>query len=241
MSDQYQELAQYYDELVQENRDYRAIATELSQIIGDRQDVLDIGIGTGLVVGHLLQANSPYTIVGIDTSASLLELAKKKFGDDVLLSCQSISELELDRTFDAAYSRGGAWTFVGNNTETLLASHILDANEIRKSFRCVAKHLRVGGLLIISSSNAYSDNEVELKDGIVHKRTATTEYLADERYALLDYRFYKGETLLAQQTLKLRLLSDRELTPMLEAAGFVREQIDSDRYRVYAKAQTTPF
>ena len=235
MSDQYQELAKYYDEFVQENRDYRAIAIYLSQLIGDRKDVLDIGIGTGLIVEHLLQTDFQYNITGIDTSSSLLEIAKKKLGSKVNLYCQSIAELNLNQVFDVAYSRGGAWTFVRDDTETMLASHILNLDGIQKSFDCVAQHLRKGGLLIISSSNAYGDNVVELRDRIIHKRTVSTERVSDERYAILDYCFYRDEVLLAQQILKLRLLSNRELVPMLGAAGFLQKSIDNNQYHVYVK------
>lgn len=236
MNDQYQELSHYYDEFVQENRDYQAIATHLSQIIGNCKNVLDIGIGTGLVVEYLLKADSNYTITGIDTSRSLLHLARMKLGRKVNLYCQSISELDLDQIFDVAYSRGGAWTFVRSSTETMLASHILNLEEIQKSFHCVAQHLQEGGLLVISSSNAYGDNVVELKNGIIHKRTANTKQISNERYAILDYCFYRDEILLAQQTLTLRLLSNRELTPMLKAAGFSQKKsVDSSQYHVYLK------
>jgi len=200
--------------------------------------VLDIGIGTGLIVEYLLETNSRYNITGIDTSPSLLDLANKKLGEKVNLYCQSVSELNLDRVFDVAYSRGGAWTFLRDETEEMLASHILDLEEIQKSFYCVAQYLREGGLLIISSSNAYGDNVVDLKDGIIHKRTATLERISDERYAILDYCFYRHEILLAQQTLKLRLLSNRELTPMLKTAGFSRKSIDSIQYHVYVKERS---
>lgn len=237
MSDNYQELAKYYDDLVQKNRDYHAIANHLAEIIGDNRNLLDIGIGTGLVVEYLLQIDPSYNITGIDTSQSLLALAKNKLGERVNLHCQSVSELELDGLFDVAYSRGGAWTFVQDNTETMLASHILSTDEIQTSFRRIAKHLREEGLLIISSSNAYSDNLVKLEKGIIHKRIANTEEIEGQTYAILDYFFSKDDKLLAQQTLKLRLLSESELTPMLKTAGFAEQKTDGSEYRIYVKHQ----
>ena len=236
MSDQYQKLAQYYDEFVQKNRDYQSIANHLSQIIGENKKLLDIGLGTGLVVENLLKVDLTYNITGVDNSQSLLDIAKEKLGEKVNLYCQSVSELNIDNIFDVAYSRGGAWTFVKNYNETMLASHILNADDIQKSFHCVAKHLKAGGLLIISSSNAYGDNLVELDNGIIHKRIANTENIDNNLYAILDYFFYKDEMLLAKQTLKLRLLGEQELKPMLKTAGFVKKFIDSNQYHVYAKS-----
>lgn len=235
MSDGYQELAQYYDEFVQQNRDYPAIATHLMTMIGDRQKLLDIGIGTGLIVEHLLQAQPTYKITGIDTSQSLLDLAQKRLGDKVQLHCQSVADFDLDQVFEAAYSRGGAWTFVRNNGEMMLASHILASDAIQASFQRVAQHLQVGGLLIISSSNAYGDNMVNLENGIVHERVAKTEIVDDQTHAVLDYSFRQGQQLLAQQTLRLRLLQDRDLTPMLTAVGFEKQPMNSDAYCVYIK------
>ncbi len=235
MSDQYQKLAQFYDSFVSKNRNYDEIATELSEIIGDYRDLLDIGIGTGLVVEHLLQIEPSYNITGIDTSESLLEEAQKRLGQKVDLYCQSVSELNIGKKFDVAYSRGGAWTFVSDESETMLASHILSSVDIQKSFDCVAKHLKEGGVLIISSSNAYGDNLVELDNGIIHKRIASTELIENERYAILDYLFYQNEELLAQQTLKLKLLSHETYTTMLEKAGFIEKDIKPGKYNIYSK------
>lgn len=235
MSDLYEKLAQFYDDFVQKTRNYYEIANKLSEKIGDRKDLLDIGIGTGLVVEHLLEINPSYNITGIDTSESLLQQAGKRLGQKVDLHCQSVSELNLDKKFDVAYSRGGAWTFVSDESEMMLASHILSLEEIQKSFGCVANHLKTGGILIISASNAYSNNSVELDNGLVHQKKSTTEVIENERYAILDYFFYKKEELLAQETLKLKLLSHQTCTKMLEEAGFVEEAIEPGKYCSYLK------
>ena len=50
MNDQYQGLAKFYSDVVQKNRNYYEIATELAQIIGESRDLLEIGIGAGLIV-----------------------------------------------------------------------------------------------------------------------------------------------------------------------------------------------
>ncbi|MBC6454297.1 MAG: methyltransferase domain-containing protein [Hormoscilla sp. SP5CHS1] len=93
MKDQYQQLAKYYDDLVQKNRDYQAIANHLAEIIGDNRNLLSIGIGTGLVVECLLEVEPRYNITGVDNSQSLLDIAKKKLGEKVNLHCQSVSDL----------------------------------------------------------------------------------------------------------------------------------------------------
>lgn len=235
MNDQYQGLAKFYDYFVQKDRNYSEIATELAQIIGKDRDLLEIGIGTGLVVENLLQIEPDYKITGIDTSESLLEEAKKRLGQKVDLYCQSVSELDVGKKFDVAYSRGGAWTFFDCESDTMLASHILSSADIQKSFDCVAKHLKAGGLLIISFSNGYRNNLVELDNGIIHEKRATTELIENERYAILDHLFYQNDELLTQQTLTLKLLSYQTCTMMLGKAGFIEKDINPGKYYTYLK------
>ena len=235
MNDKYQGLAKFYDRVVQTYRNYDEIAAELARVIGEARDLLDIGIGTGLIVEHLLQIEPAYQITGIDNSESLLEEAQKRLGQKVDLYCQSVSELDVGKQFDVAYSRGGAWTFVSSESETMLASHIFSSEEIQKSFNCVAKHLKAGGTLIISCSNAYADSLVELDNGIVHKKIATTELIDNERYAILKYLFYQNDELLSEETVKLKLLSHQSCKMMLEKAGFIEKDINPGKYYTYLK------
>ena len=78
-----------------------------------------------------LKKNKIVGITGIDTSESLLEEAQKRLGKKVDLNCQSVSELDIGKKFDVAYSRGGAWTFVNYESETMLASHIFTSEDIQ--------------------------------------------------------------------------------------------------------------
>ncbi|MGB3509007.1 MAG: hypothetical protein WBA93_07160 [Microcoleaceae cyanobacterium] len=109
------------------------------------------------------------------------------------------------------------------------------SEDIQKGFNCVAKHLQARGLLIISASNAYGDNLVELDNGIVHKKIATTELIKNERYAILNYLFYENEKLLTQQKVKLKLLSYQICKMMLEKAGFIEKDINPGKYYTYLK------
>ena len=225
MNDQYQGLAKFYDQCVPQYRNYDQIATQLAQVIGEAR----------LIVENLLEIEPKYKITGIDTSEPLLEEARQRLGGKVDLYCQSVSELDVGKKFDVAYSRGGAWTFLNTESEIMLGSHIFSSEDIQKSFNCVAKHLQPGGLLIISCSNAYGNSLVELDNGIVHKKIATTELIENEHYALLNYLFYQNEKLLAQETVKLKLISYQTCKMMLEKAGFIEKDIKPGKYYTYLK------
>ncbi|MEM1168015.1 MAG: class I SAM-dependent methyltransferase [Cyanobacteria bacterium P01_H01_bin.35] len=237
MNDLYQKLADYYDDFVQKNRNYEKIADQLSKLIGNGRELLDIGIGTGLLVKYLLQIEPNYNVVGIDTSEALLEKANKRLGNKVSLYCQSVSEINIDKIFDVSYSRGGAWTIFKDETGIMLGSHILDLDEIQKSFQCVSDRLKTGGLLIISTSNVNSNKLMELENGIIHKRTAEIQQVKNESYARFEYSFHKDEKLLTQQTLMLRLLSPQEFVPMLNEAGFMATNIDDSEYYIYRRTE----
>jgi len=112
-TDLYQGISDFYDTFVQLNRDYKAIAIELLELFGNSSNILDVGIGTGLLVKQIIQLRPDLKIVGIDTSASLLAQAEKSLGTKVTLFCQDVSHLDLDNIFDLAYSRGGAWPLSG--------------------------------------------------------------------------------------------------------------------------------
>ncbi|NEQ85845.1 MAG: class I SAM-dependent methyltransferase, partial [Moorea sp. SIO2I5] len=68
-TDLYQGMSDFYNAFVQRNRDYKAIATELIDLFGDQQDILDVGIGTGLLVEQIIQLRPELQITGVDTSA----------------------------------------------------------------------------------------------------------------------------------------------------------------------------
>ncbi|NEP90277.1 MAG: hypothetical protein F6K18_27520 [Okeania sp. SIO2C2] len=53
--------------IVQKYRNYHEIAGELAEVIGDARDLLDIGIGTGLIVEYLLDIEPAYNITGLET------------------------------------------------------------------------------------------------------------------------------------------------------------------------------
>ncbi|NER03571.1 MAG: hypothetical protein F6K17_13590, partial [Okeania sp. SIO3C4] len=57
----------------------------------------------------------------------------------------------------------------------------------------------------------------------------------NEHYAILNYLFYQNEKLLAQETVKLKLLSYQTCKMMLEKAGLVEKDINPGKYYTYLK------
>ncbi|NES21927.1 MAG: class I SAM-dependent methyltransferase [Symploca sp. SIO3E6] len=234
-TDLYQGMSDFYNAFIQRNRDYRAIAIELLQLFGDKQDILDVGIGTGLLVEQLLLLQPELQITGIDTSTSLLAQAKASLGTQVDLYCQDVCNLQLDKMFDIAYSRGGAWAFVDDGDTILLASHILELDAIQQSFARVAAHLRDGGRLMIISSNANHSKQDEFDGEVSFGRTVNKHWVDGEQYLVLDYMCHRQGVLTGRQKVRMRLLELEYVESMLRAAGFRLIPYDSTECRIYQK------
>ncbi|NEP09886.1 MAG: class I SAM-dependent methyltransferase [Symploca sp. SIO2C1] len=234
-TDLYQGMSDFYNAFIGRNRDYRAIAMELLKLFGNQQHILDVGIGTGLLVEQLLELRSELQITGIDTSKSLLAQAQASLGTQVELYCQDVCNLQLDKMFDVAYSRGGAWAFVQDGDTILLASHILELDAIEQSFERVAAHLRDGGRFIIISSNANHSKQDELDGEVSFGRTVSKHWVDGEQYLVLDYRCHRQGILTGHQKVRMRLLELEYVESMLRAAGFQNISYDSHECRIYQK------
>ena len=233
--DLYKGMSDFYNAFVQRNRDYKAIATELIEIFGDRKDILDVGIGTGLLVEQILQLRPELQISGVDTSTSLLAQAQECLGNQVDLHCQDVIDLHLNKMFDFAYSRGGAWAFVNDGDTILLASHILELDAIGRSFERVSAHLRDGGQLIIISSNANHSKCENLDEEVSFQRTASKDWIDGEQYLNLNYACHKQGSLIGQQRVRMRLLEIDHVEEMLRLAK-LRSMGDHDNhYYIYQK------
>src|SRR3954451_10368821 len=66
--------------------------------------VLDVGCGTGRVTEELLKLVPRGRVMAIDASADMVELARRRLGDQAEVWCQDVLELELDEPVDAIVS-----------------------------------------------------------------------------------------------------------------------------------------
>jgi len=231
----YHGVSKYYDATVSKNRDYEHVASQLSKELGHAEGVMDIGIGTGLVVEHLLKNNPNICITGIDTCQSLLDRAESRLAGKVELHCCSITEFETNKMFDGAYSRGGAWVYTKMGSKMKLASHIYDAVEVQKSFDVVAKYLRPNSKLLISTTNASSNSEFKIDGDITHYRQVSVIEKKGFSFLKMDYSYFKDKLFLERKCMEARLFDEEESWNFLKNAGFVKEVSSSDDFLVFRK------
>ncbi len=73
----YDEIAEYYETTVESvYYDYPKAAQSLDSILKGREKLLEIGVGTGLVVEKLLELDPEYEITGIDFTPAMLDRVK---------------------------------------------------------------------------------------------------------------------------------------------------------------------
>lgn len=233
----YDMLSDDYDNMVEKTRNYSHVGETLSHLIGDRQTLLEVGVGTGLVIGALLNINSSYEIWGIDNHQPLLDQAQAKFetANNVHLHLQDVLNLSLPQKFEVAYSRGGASMFINTPDGCWFASHLSGREQNLKALRLIAEHLQEGGLFIINADQ-YRNYDNDLGDGIVHHRRIEQKTIDGEDYMVFDLSISKKQEVVNNQTLKLFLLSYDDAKELFLEAGLTSMSIEAGgTFHIYQK------
>src|SRR5262249_44848737 len=85
-----------------------------------------------------------YQVAGVDSSATMIEEARRKAGPGVELFCQDARALHLDRTFDAAVCLFDS------------LNYLLEEEDLQQAFAGVRRHLNPGGLFIFDRNTIHA-------------------------------------------------------------------------------------
>ncbi len=197
--------------------------------------ILELACGSGRALLPL--AREGYVLTGVDTSASMLELARQRLQEEGLsarctLVQQDICTLQLGQKFRLAFIALGSF------------AHIITRTQQQQALTAVRAHLTPGGTFIVDISNADARYLENLGGQMLHQGTWTREdgsYLTHflspatsaERHLLELTHFYdqycQGGTV--QRTLvttHLYLFERAEMELLLEQAGFRVKDIYGD-------------
>jgi len=169
----YSAMAAHYDDIMVLGKyyDYPAIAEHLAAVTDARQ-VLEVGVGTGLVVEHLLKFRSDYDgVTGIDITPVMLDIARERlqYFPQVDLHEQDVAQLDLGgRQYDIAFSYGGTWYFVPDGDSYAMVSHIRDDQGNACGLERVAAHLARGGRLLLGIQDPHSCYSRSLGNGTTY-------------------------------------------------------------------------
>lgn len=213
-------------------KDYASEASTLNQIVRERNPgaatLLDVACGTGRHLGHL---RDHYDVVGLDVDARMLEQARNRL-PHVRLVEGDMRSFQLDRRFDAVTC---LFSSIGYMSST---------DELRAAVSCMARHLTVGGVLIV---DGWIRPDAWIEPGTVHALSTTREGIAvaragrswrDGKKTFLDLHYLvaaeDGITYLVDH-LELTLFTDEEYQDAFLGSGLRAEKADSgmpgrDRY-----------
>lgn len=128
----------------------------------DAVELLDLACGTGAIAQGLVDRS---TIVGVDNSQTMLEIAQNKLPAMRFVHANMIN-FNLHETFDVVYCLHNS------------VNHLLSFGEWEEMFHNVANHLRSGGIFIFDIATIEKLNEM-IKHGLGIKQVGK-DYVATE-------------------------------------------------------------
>ena len=168
---EYTAIVDYYDLLMTSGYyQYEKLAKAISSLISTNQKIIEVGVGSGLLLEKLLEINPKYNLTGMDHTPKMIETAKTRLGDrvslfeaDVLVLSMSISE-----KFDIAISNGGLCAFVDTDGDCDFYTHLTDDSSNLQALQNIANCLHPGGLFIINIQGVHDSYDRLLPGGIVY-------------------------------------------------------------------------
>ena len=205
----YSGIADYYDVLMTNGYyNYDEITRDLIEILGARQRVLELGVGTGLVAEGLIKQNPNLLLTGLDNTEPMLAQAKERLADRIQYELQDVTTLSLGRTFEASFSVGGCWYFIDTGDRLEFCSHIDDRKTCEESLRRVVEHLEPGGVLSLALQGTHTDYSKTLTDELTYSQA-----IHDEGDGLFtkQYTFTKLGAVVAEQFYRYLVVSEEEI------------------------------
>ncbi|MEV6734166.1 MULTISPECIES: class I SAM-dependent methyltransferase [unclassified Streptomyces] len=235
MVNSYTGLSRHYDLIMTSGYyDYDDYARTLASVLEGWREVLELGVGTGLVCERLLALGEPgLRLTGIDHTEGMLAQARLRLAGRVRLVRQDILQMSLPSTFDAAYSVGGIWFYIRDQGDDLFCSHLLEEEHNALALRNLHAAMKPGSLLALASQGPHHSYERELPGGLVYAQDVRAA--AGERF-VKDYYVRRQDEVVAHQRCQFRLFSRAKATGLLERCGFRFEGTAGDGlFHLYAR------
>lgn len=157
------------DDLTEEEEEYREAVSE-ALLASERNLVVDLGCGTGTLTELLYQKG--YDMIGIDSSAEMLEVAMEKrarSGSEILYLQQDMRELEL-------YSTVGTVISVCD-----CLNYLLEEEDLAEVFRLVNNYLYPGGLFLFDFNTVYKYRQV-IGDTVIAENRENCSFIWENYY-----------------------------------------------------------
>jgi predicted TPR repeat methyltransferase len=217
---EYTGIADYYDLLMTSGYyNYEKLAQSIAEMVSPHQKIIEIGVGTGLLLEALLKINPDYNLTGMDHTPAMLEIAEKRLGDRAKLFQADIVSMSIDDRFDVAISNGGLCAFVNEGGECDFYTHLIDDDSNLRALQNVANCLHKDGMFIINIQGVHDSYDKPLGEGIVYAQEICESKTHSDCIEKAFY-FKKGDRILAQQQLIYRIVKGDAIEKLFDRAGF---------------------
>lgn len=219
MINSYKGLSSHYDLIMTSGYyDYNDYSQTILELIGGRRQVLELGVGTGLVCEKLLgSAMDDLRITGIDHTEAMLVQARKRLGGRVRLIRQDVLQMTMPPSFEAAFSVGGIWYNINDNGNVTLCSHLLDEGENIRALGNLHKAMKPDGMLLLATQGPHLDYARELPDGLTYVQKV---HAVSDGQFIKDYYVKQQDNVVTHQRSRYRLFPRNEADLLLSACGF---------------------
>lgn len=208
----YTSMSSYYDLIMTSGYyDYKKI---VENIVKDNSfnSVLEIGCGTGLILQELGQRETGADIMGVDLTEAMLTIASERLQPfpNISLSLQNVTQFDLNKKYDLAFSYGGVWYFVVDGVnEPFLVSHLSEEEDNQRGLERLASHVSAGGKMLLGIQGPHHDYEKPVSNGMIYSQKIEPSahgfikhyYLADQAEVVMsqtiNYRTYSWTEALA--------------------------------------------
>ncbi len=151
--DCYNDFANIYDELINEDIDYKLWAEKIIEICDEygivKRDYLDLACGTGNFTACI--GKKFIFTTALDLSEQMLSIADEKLKEESIKAkviCQNICNFNLKKKFDLI-------TCGLDST-----NYILDEDELKQYFMSVHNHLKDGGLFVFDVNTEHKIRDI---------------------------------------------------------------------------------
>ncbi|MEM8718611.1 MAG: class I SAM-dependent methyltransferase [Cyanobacteria bacterium P01_G01_bin.39] len=233
---EYTAIVDYYDLLMTSGYyQYEKLAKAISSLISNNQKIIEVGVGSGLLLEKLLEINSQYNLTGMDHTPEMIEIAKKRLGDRASLFEADVVSMSISEKFDVAISNGGLCAFVDTDDGCNLYTHLTNDERNLQAIKNIANCLHQGGLFIINIQGVHDSYDRPLADGIVYSQEVFESTINQD---CIDKYFYfkKDGKILAQQKLTYRIFQGEAIQDLFSKANFkLKEKDPTGQLFVYFK------
>ncbi|MBS3091801.1 methyltransferase domain-containing protein [Candidatus Pacearchaeota archaeon] len=216
------DYAKYYD-IFNQGKNYEQEAEFLDRVFkkyskNQIKTILNLGCGTGM---HDIELSKEgYSVMGLDLSADMIEIAKSRNIPNTEFVVGNMSNFSLNNKFGACISMFATFGYQ------------LENKDIKSSFECIKNHLLPGGLVIIEVWNGLgvlrelpSSRKKEIIHGdILIKRQSFPVFDAFNHKVDINFKvdiFKNNESVESYEEMhKMRFFFPQEFIKYVEDAGF---------------------